>query len=285
MLVFLMQIIAKSGVELLTLLAGIFIIGFILGQMEGLANQTLWRTFGKKGILVSAFIGTPVHEMSHLIMCFVFHHKVEKVKLIQFRSNDGTLGFVRHRYNPGSLYQKMGNFFIGIAPIIGGIVTVFLLMNWLMPETFHTCIRLILSYNHGETSRGTNALFALGLALLRTVFAWHNLGSFRFWLFLLLSMGVSAHVSLSKEDVRGAVSGITSLFILLFLINSGMALLGFEMGSLESIFLMGNLYLVTTGSLVIGLSAIHLALTGLFRLVLGQRNHYGLPSRDPFDVD
>lgn len=287
MAVFLLQAMLRSGVELLTLLGGLVIIGFLLGQMEGLANQNLWNTFGKKGILTSALIGTPVHELSHFFMCFVFHHKVEQVKLLQFRSNDGTLGFVRHRYNPHSLYQKMGNFFIGIAPILGGIVTVFLLMAWLLPASFGTCYRLIQEFKQsGIGGVHTQSLLRFGLQILGSIFNWQTIGSARFWLFLILSIGISSHVSLSKEDINGALSGIASLFVLLFIVNSGLALFQVNVHFLEPIFLMGNLYLLATGSLIMVFSGIHLGVTALLRLLFGARvRRLGVILRDPFDLD
>ncbi|MGO0916500.1 hypothetical protein ACTPEM_26060, partial [Clostridioides difficile] len=38
--------------------------------------------------------------------------------------NDGILGYVSHSYKKDNLYQSIGNFFIGIAPIIGGTIMI-----------------------------------------------------------------------------------------------------------------------------------------------------------------
>ena len=40
---------------------------------------------------------------------------------------DGTLGYVEHAYNRRSLYQSVGNFFIGTGPIWFGSALVYLL--------------------------------------------------------------------------------------------------------------------------------------------------------------
>ncbi|MDZ4957447.1 hypothetical protein GNF51_17080, partial [Clostridium perfringens] len=67
--------------------------GFLIGYIQGKTNINLLKTFGKKGIIATNFIGTTIHELSHYIMCIIFLHKVDKVKLFSFKLNDsGVLG-------------------------------------------------------------------------------------------------------------------------------------------------------------------------------------------------
>ncbi len=80
-----------------------------------------------------ASIGTPVHEMGHLIAAILFRHKVLKVELFNPKPN-GQLGVVEHSFNPRSFYQNMGCFIIGIAPIVSGLFTCWLLTAVMWPE-------------------------------------------------------------------------------------------------------------------------------------------------------
>ena len=37
---------------------------------------------------------------------------------------DGILGYVRYAYDPGSLWQRLGSFFVGIAPMVLGVAAI-----------------------------------------------------------------------------------------------------------------------------------------------------------------
>ena len=49
---------------------------------------------------------------------------------------DGILGYVRYAYDPGSLWQRLGSFFVGIAPMVLGVAAILLLLRLLTPEVF-----------------------------------------------------------------------------------------------------------------------------------------------------
>ena len=44
--------------------------------------------------------------------CFavLFGHKIEDVKLLPIKNENGVFGYVSHSYNPANLYQVIGNF-------------------------------------------------------------------------------------------------------------------------------------------------------------------------------
>ncbi|WP_254191040.1 histidinol-phosphate transaminase, partial [Clostridioides difficile] len=118
---------------------GIFIVfGLIFSITESLNNKFIFSSFGKIGIIVTGAIGTFVHELSHLIMCLIFMHKINSVKFFRpiESKNDGILGYVSHSYKKDNLYQSIGNFFIGIAPIIGGTVMIILIFKILLPDSY-----------------------------------------------------------------------------------------------------------------------------------------------------
>ncbi len=81
-----------------------------------------------------AFI--PIHELSHALACLVFRHKITGIRLVSF---DGGLGgYVNHSWNAKSLYQRLGLFFIAIAPLLTAIALLYTAQRegWLeLPDT------------------------------------------------------------------------------------------------------------------------------------------------------
>ena len=112
---------------------------FLFGKIIALCNGAFYRNFGRHGRAVcyaTGFIGTPVHEASHALMCLLFGHRITEIKFFQLNSSDGTLGYVHHAYNPRNLYQKAGCFFIGVAPVLVGALILAGLLYLLLPDLF-----------------------------------------------------------------------------------------------------------------------------------------------------
>ncbi|KFI12033.1 hypothetical protein F0223_23740 [Vibrio coralliilyticus] len=68
-------------------------------------------------------VGTPIHELSHLVMALCFGHRITAVKLFSW----STPAYVCHSYNRLSTIQVAGNFFIAMAPFL---VTMALAYYW-----------------------------------------------------------------------------------------------------------------------------------------------------------
>lgn len=218
-----LQILWLSATEFVSLIGGLVIGGFILGYLERVSNSLIIGAFGMKGIFFTAWLGTPVHELGHAAMCLFFRHRVTGIKLLQANQSDGTIGYVTHAYNPNSLYQNIGNLFIGLAPLVSGSVAVFACAHFLVPESS----ALIAHYFSNEVQIFSlfdlQAWATLGrsdLAIAGSLFAWRNLTHPAFWLFLILAVCISSRMSLSREDIRGARSGAGALFLLLVIANT-----------------------------------------------------------------
>lgn len=217
------KIIGLTFSEFISLLGGIVACGFILGMLEREANSRMIRLFGIKGIYVTAWLGTPIHELGHAFMCLLFRHKVTEIKLLQAIGPDGTIGYIRHAYNPGSLYQRIGNLFIGVAPLISGSLAIALCERLLVPSTS----TLFSGYFSGAPR--LFSLFdlpswvTLGRAMqtvFQHLFAVQHFADPYFWLFLLAALCISSRMSLSAEDIRGAKSGVGALFLFFLLTNA-----------------------------------------------------------------
>lgn len=210
-----------SIVELFYLLGVLMAIGFILGTIEKHSNKFLVRAFGPLGVLLTAWIGTPIHEIGHLIQCFIWGHRVSRVKLLQLNSPDGVLGFVEHHYNPNSVFQQVGNFFIGLGPIFSGIGSLILGMYLFVPQSFATFKAEI--YQHVSFEKiNINVLRTIGgavLAICKSLFTLHNLINPFFWIFLVLTISISSHIALSKADIQNSARGLLMIFFLLVFFN------------------------------------------------------------------
>jgi hypothetical protein len=210
-----------SLVELCFLLGFLICVGFLLGMLEKYSNKFLYKAFGPRGILATAWIGTPVHELGHLLQCFIWGHRVTKVKFLQLNNPNGVLGYVEHQYNPSSIYQQIGNFFIGMGPIFSGIGALMLGMYVLVPESYHTFSAYI--DNHVSPNfHNSNHLMVIGsatLAISKSLFTFKNLINPLFWFFLLFAVSISSHIALSKADINGSSKGLLMIFFVLFITN------------------------------------------------------------------
>ena len=114
--------------QLVVIFGLIFIFGFTIAAI----NKRFYYNLGDKSHIVciaTGFIGTPIHELSHALMCIIFGHKINEIKLFTPSCSDGLLGYVNHSYNSKNFYQRMGNFFIGIAPIVFGSCLLIAFLN------------------------------------------------------------------------------------------------------------------------------------------------------------
>ncbi len=108
---------------------GIFVVSiYVVGFIISIINKLFYKIAGtsKAVIYGTGIIGTPIHELSHALFCVIFLHKITEIKLFQINSEDGTLGYVKHAYNKKNIYHLIGNFFIGVAPILIGTIILIL---------------------------------------------------------------------------------------------------------------------------------------------------------------
>ena len=204
----------------------VFTLGFVFlfGKVIALCNGAFYRNFGSKGRAVcyaTGFVGTPVHEASHALMCLIFGHRIVEIKFFQPNSSDGTLGYVRHSYNPKNIYQKVGCLFIGIAPVLVGALILAGLLYLLLPELFGAVSAEIASVDFAED---TGASF--GHIWRSFVLMFSYIGTWQWWVFLLIGSLIALHMTLSKEDIKGALSGIITYLAIFLIADIILALVG-----------------------------------------------------------
>ncbi|MEO2076030.1 MAG: hypothetical protein ABGX20_11740 [Bacillus sp. (in: firmicutes)] len=216
-----LHILFVSFLELLYLFGVIIAVGLVLGVLERYSNTYLIKAFGPRGVMLTAWIGTPIHEIGHLIQCFIWGHRVTRMKLLQLNSPSGVLGFVEHQYNRNSWYQQAGNFFIGLGPIFSGIGSIILSMYFLVPVTYHAFVNEIHRHVTIGNLEFTFVKIITGAVLIicKTLFTVDNLFNPLFWIFLIIAICISSHIALSRADIEGAAKGLITIYFLLLLFN------------------------------------------------------------------
>ncbi len=211
---FLLQLLKTTATQIAGILGIFFIFGFILSKLQEVTQATYRQTIGWKGILFTAWFGTPIHELGHVFFAKIFRHKVEKISFFKPNSRTGGLGQVDHSYDKYSLYQRIGNFFIGGAPMIFGSFFMFLMLYFLVPNgrEIFTPLSQGLKGNWQEIIFSIQDTFFL-------LFSPENLKAWNFWVFIYLSFCLSAHIAPSKLDRKQMWNGFIWLVLILLLFN------------------------------------------------------------------
>lgn len=213
MINFVIQVFQTTVTQLVSLFGIFFIFGFLLSKMQAAILKNYLASVGWRGLLWTAWLGTPVHEYSHALMAVLFRHKIDQVILFSPNINTGELGHVNHSYNSKSFYQSLGNFFIGLAPLIFGPIILVALLYILIPQG-----REIFSQLAGSE----NSLVALISGIknfLISLFSRANLSSYRFWIFLYISFCLASHLAPSRSDQKSMWRGCLIIVAYLFLFN------------------------------------------------------------------
>ncbi len=210
---YLINLATALGLQLLGLFGLFFAFGFLLSKLQEWTQKNYHRSVGWKGILLTAWFGTPIHELGHLFFAKLFHHRIDRVSIFEPNENNGNLGHVDHSYKKHNLYQNIGNFFIGSAPMIFGSLVMVIMLYFLVPDGKEIFSPLV---NH--TGSFNTFIFSLKNTLLN-LFSKENLASWNFWIFLYLSFCLSAHIAPSKQDRVGMWRGFIWILAILLIVN------------------------------------------------------------------
>lgn len=219
---FLIQLLAKSFIETVYISGMIILVGLLLGVLRNSSIRNFQRSFGSKALMITGLIGVPIHELSHAFFALLFGHKVTKIKLLQKPDKNGVMGYVQHSYNQGSIYQQAGNFFIGIAPIFGGIFSIIALMRVVIPQAYNRFIYILVeSLDITVLNRDTmEGIINSYRELIKVIFSLKNFENPYFYLFLFISVCISSHISLSYADIKGASKGLGIIFLIIVILNA-----------------------------------------------------------------
>ena len=181
---------------LLTVLAG------LLHYFASLLIRQLVRHFGRPLYLLIASIGVPLHELSHVIMCIVFGHKIHRVVWFSPVPARSVHGFVEHSWSMRP-WPMVGNFFIGIAPLLFGSTWIYIMALLLLPDGDG----LIATTNELLVVRSPmEFLLLLRVAFDELILNWILLPG-RTTLFITLVVTIGIFMIPSRADLKHCVEG------------------------------------------------------------------------------
>ncbi|QVQ48588.1 hypothetical protein [Latilactobacillus sakei] len=172
------------------------------------STKTRLARWWPRSQIVIGGLGTIIHELSHALFCLIFNHQITDMQLLNRNlndPNDHSLGHVEHRYRSGRLWPTIGNFWIGLAPILGCSAAI-LGLTWLLARnTFQTWLTFA-----GEPTWQWQAIKPLFSQLLMTT----KPSLLLIWL-ILCGMIAIGGFDLSKADYRGMIPGIIATLIVI----------------------------------------------------------------------
>ena len=211
--------------QLFLLLGPSLILGLLMHYVSSLVENGLLNLVGLNVYMYGLkIIGTPVHELGHVIFSLIFGHRITEVQLFKPDPYSGLLGYVNRTYDPDSMYQRIGNFFIGIGPIILGSLFIYLSAWGLMgTEIFGPLNGLQMNSQAFGSAQSFGAMLnhitTIALEIFSQLFRFENFKTWQFWVFLYILISVGTSIRLSPVDIRNAASGFFTLVGLAFAFN------------------------------------------------------------------
>ncbi|MBO9668028.1 MAG: hypothetical protein J7501_14595 [Bdellovibrio sp.] len=165
--------------------AAIFALGFVLHHFSAYLRRSISETIGPNAFNLIFAPGIMIHEISHAVAAFLFLHEVMDIKLFDWKAKDGSHGHVvsRPRSLPAvfKIWIKMGELFIGIAPLIVGPLI---------------CGAIFYFWIPGGKSFALNPRFINFPSFSWALFAWYY-----------LVIAVFSQMELSDADLKGTWKG------------------------------------------------------------------------------
>ena len=249
----------------------LYTLGVVLAS--GLAVEVCYRLFylllgrraGRFFWLITSWLGTPLHELGHAVMCLLFAHRIERIRL--FPSKRGG-AMVEHSYNRKNPYATFGNLWIGLGPVFSGLAVILAVLWIVCPVSMQEFGALVRALLAGERAMGDLLLeigrVIRGLFLEETRPIWVRLLS------ALALLSVSLHVRVSASDIRGMLKGVPGYLAL----SATVALIAVCMGE-ESVYALAAILqsiacvLALLFGLILLFACFSLALVLLYRMILG----------------
>jgi hypothetical protein len=258
--------------QLLIQLGPVFMLAVMLDRLAQFMRARGARIFGRDVYTYLTAPGVVVHELGHAFFCIIFRHRIVSMQLFRPDRN-GRLGSVDHAYNRKSIYQRIGNFFIGTGPIWFGTALLCVVAWFFLGPAARQAVEHVAATNDSPGLQAiASQVAALTWQLLISLARSSVVSTWQFWIFTYLIFCIGSHITLSRADMNGAARGFVSLVAFMLLLN----LITLSFGQHFSLragqwMLRGSVIFYAAMSLVIcldiGLAAILLVLNSALRVV------------------
>jgi len=221
---YLIDVLLATLTHLTILLAPIMFLGLIMHLISQQIEKLTVGIIGMPGYLyLFGWIGTAVHELGHLIFALLFGHQISNVKLFSFNASNPQQGYVKHNFNKKNIYQNLGNFFIGIGPILLGGSALFIIGYLIFDLKFNDIVISNLKLSDLSITESIFQVFSsIYDGLMSTIKAIANQENAAWWKYLLffyLLFSIGSAISLSQSDIKGSFSGLLLFIALILLLN------------------------------------------------------------------
>jgi len=211
-----LRVLEQTGVQLLLFMGPALALAILMQLTTQSVEKSAYAIWGSKLYLaIFGWFGVIIHELGHALFCLIFMHKIDDIKLFSPDQSQGTLGYVKHSYNRANFYQRCGNFFIGIGPILLGSLVIFVSAKLLMGSIsmFRPEVQSI------DPIDSLMIAFRSAFDYLTSLLNVDALTRWQTYLFVYISFSVGSNITLSRADIKGAMSGLISLISVIFLVN------------------------------------------------------------------
>ena len=192
--------------------------------ISGFVFRAISSTIGLRPLVyTTGWIGTTVHELSHLVVLLLFRIKVVEFKPFSPDFENEHLGYVISEPDPRNPFHWLGFSLAGIAPMFGGISLLLLSAYLLLPGLGPVIAEL--ANMPGDSHMGSVSANLLIMAIaaydgIRILFDVHNLERWQFWVFLYVATCVFCHFSPSHQDMHGIGRGLVAMVSLIVIANT-----------------------------------------------------------------
>lgn len=222
---YLWQALSATFLQILILLGPGLVLTVILNYETAFVQNRAVNSIGRGWYLgLFGWLGTIIHELGHALFCLIFLHKITKLELFHPDPETGTLGYVAHAYNRANIYQLVGNFFIGIGPILLGMGVISLIAFWLLglnPFSLGNDFSFPVSQlNSWEAFKGLfQGLWNASVNLFAEIFSIQHLSSWQLYVFIYLVFAIGSSITLSPPDIKTALGGFIAIVVVILLFN------------------------------------------------------------------
>lgn len=259
-----LTVLQETATQALCIAIPLGIVALILRLLQIALQSRLARWFGWRVVLITGWLGTPIHELSHALMCVLFRHRIEKMALFRPDRETMKLGYVQHVYRPTNIYQVIGNFFIGTAPLVGGTLAMYGLLWLFYPDTARSATidpSVGNALASGQIASAAWQVMTHAVDVLQQVITVDRLTTIRLWLFMYLMLCIGSHMAPSRSDYRGSKWGAVLLLAMLLVLNLVFQVFGGDPSRI-------TLTVTTLIGLALGLWALSIVFCGVATLLV-----------------